>query len=136
MKALEVRKFLTDLNDVDFRYLNIQLSMARDARNLIQEFNLSKEKLDGINEDSSVESVRLSALALLKEKLVDLRSKDILSRKFSVISSPSVPSEPFSPKRAVILGATAFGSLFIGILAVFVRSAVRRAKAQRRSVAA
>ena len=44
MKALEVRKFLTDLNDVDFRYLNIQLSMARDARNLIQEFNLSKEK--------------------------------------------------------------------------------------------
>ena len=44
MKAIEVRKFLTDLNDVDFRYLNIQLSMARDARNLIQEFNLSKEK--------------------------------------------------------------------------------------------
>ena len=44
IKALEVRKFLTDLNDVDFRYLNIQLSMALDARNLIQEFNLSKEK--------------------------------------------------------------------------------------------
>jgi predicted transcriptional regulator len=44
MKAIEVRKFLTDLNDLDFRYLNIQLSMARDARNLIKEFNLSKEK--------------------------------------------------------------------------------------------
>jgi hypothetical protein len=44
MKAIEVRKFLTDLDDLDFRYLNIQLSMARDARNLIQEFNLSKEK--------------------------------------------------------------------------------------------
>jgi len=44
MKALEIRKFLTNLNDVDFRYINIQLSMARDARNLIQEFNLSKEK--------------------------------------------------------------------------------------------
>jgi hypothetical protein len=44
MKAIEVRKFLTDLDDLDFRYLNIQLSMARDARNLIAEFNLSKEK--------------------------------------------------------------------------------------------
>ena len=44
MKAIEVRKFLTDLDDLDFTYLNIQLSMARDARNLIAEFNLSKEK--------------------------------------------------------------------------------------------
>ena len=44
MKAIEVRKFLTELNDVDFHYLNIQLSMARDARSLIREFNLSKEK--------------------------------------------------------------------------------------------
>lgn len=45
MKAIEVRKFLTDLDDLDFRYLNIQLSMARDARNLIAEFNLPKEKV-------------------------------------------------------------------------------------------
>ena len=44
MKAIEIRRFLTDLDDLDFRYLNIQLSMARDARNLIAEFNLSKEK--------------------------------------------------------------------------------------------
>jgi transcriptional regulator with XRE-family HTH domain len=44
MKAIEIRKFLTNLNDVDFRYLNIQLSMARDARNLLQQFNLTKER--------------------------------------------------------------------------------------------
>ena len=41
MKAIEVRKFLTSLDDLDFRYLRIQLSMANDARNMISEFNLS-----------------------------------------------------------------------------------------------
>ena len=44
MKAIEIRTFLTGLNDLDFRYLNIQISMAKDARNLIETFNLSKER--------------------------------------------------------------------------------------------
>lgn len=44
MKALLIRRFLSQLSDLDYRYLTIQLSMAKDARTIIQEFNLSKEE--------------------------------------------------------------------------------------------
>jgi transcriptional regulator with XRE-family HTH domain len=44
MEAKEIRKFLGDLNDLDFRYLRIQISMANDARTLVRDFNLSKEQ--------------------------------------------------------------------------------------------
>jgi LPS O-antigen subunit length determinant protein (WzzB/FepE family) len=76
------------------------------------------------------------SFSILTDRLSELRAEDALARKFDVISTPSIPGAPFKPKRILILGATAFGSLFIGILAVFVRSAVRRARAQRQSVAA
>lgn len=39
-----VRQFLSKLSDIDFRYLRLQIQMANDARNLIKEFNLSKEE--------------------------------------------------------------------------------------------
>lgn len=44
MEAKEIRKFLGDLNDLDFRYLRIQISMANDARTLVKDFNLTKEQ--------------------------------------------------------------------------------------------
>ena len=44
MKTTEIRTFLGSLEDIDFRYLRIQISMANDARELIRNFNLSKEQ--------------------------------------------------------------------------------------------
>jgi hypothetical protein len=44
MESKKIRKFLSELEDIDFRYLRIQISMANDARNLIKEFNLTKEQ--------------------------------------------------------------------------------------------
>lgn len=44
MEAKEIRKFLGSLNDLDFRYLRIQISMANDARTLVKDFNLSREQ--------------------------------------------------------------------------------------------
>lgn len=43
-KSKEIRKFLTGLTDVEFRYLRIQISLANDARNMIDEFKLSRER--------------------------------------------------------------------------------------------
>ncbi len=40
----KVRDFLTELDDVGFRYMKIQVSMGTDARNMMEEFNLSKEQ--------------------------------------------------------------------------------------------
>jgi DNA-dependent RNA polymerase auxiliary subunit epsilon len=40
--ASQVRKFLSGLTDLDFHYLGIQIAMAKDARRLIETFNLSK----------------------------------------------------------------------------------------------
>lgn len=44
MDSKTIRKFLSSLEDIDFRYLRIQISMASDARNLIKEFNLTEGK--------------------------------------------------------------------------------------------
>jgi hypothetical protein len=44
MEAKEIRKFLGDLSDEDYHYTKVQLSMARDARNLITEFSLTEER--------------------------------------------------------------------------------------------
>jgi len=41
--APQVRKFLSGLTDLDFHYLGIQIAMAKDARCLIETFNVSKE---------------------------------------------------------------------------------------------
>jgi hypothetical protein len=41
--APQVRKFLSGLTDLDFHYLGIQIAMAKDARQLISTFNVSKE---------------------------------------------------------------------------------------------
>ena len=44
MEAKEIRKFLSALDDSDYHYVKIQMSMARDARNLINEFKLTEEQ--------------------------------------------------------------------------------------------
>ncbi len=44
MKTQEIRSFLADLADLDFRYLRIQISLANDARTLIKDFNLGREE--------------------------------------------------------------------------------------------
>lgn len=44
MKTQEIRSFLADLADLDFRYLRIQMSLANDARTLIKDFNLGREE--------------------------------------------------------------------------------------------
>lgn len=44
MEAKELRSFLKNLSNEDFRYLEIQMSLAKDARKMITTFNLSKER--------------------------------------------------------------------------------------------
>jgi hypothetical protein len=44
MKSNEVRQFLAKLDDIDFRYLRIQINVANDARNIVHEFKLTKER--------------------------------------------------------------------------------------------
>ena len=41
--APQVRKLLSGLTDLDFHYLGIQIAMAKDSRQLISTFNVSKE---------------------------------------------------------------------------------------------
>lgn len=55
LDAKKIRTFLSKLTDVEFRYLRIQESMANDARNLIQEFNLSKEQFCDLMEIKETE---------------------------------------------------------------------------------
>lgn len=102
---------------------------------LIPAFNYAEAQFVDWNASSVAAAGILSEYALLKSKIADQRARDTLSRMFTIISPPEPPSEPFKPNRAMILGATAFGSLFMGILAVFVRSAVRRARLRRQAAA-
>ena len=44
MKSKEIRAFLSDLSNEDYHYLKIQLSLAKDSRNLVLEFKLSEER--------------------------------------------------------------------------------------------
>ena len=44
MKPKEIRQFLKELSEADFRYLEIQMSIAKDGKNLISKFNISKER--------------------------------------------------------------------------------------------
>jgi len=37
MEAQQIRKFLANLSDLDYRYLRIQCSMANDARTLVHD---------------------------------------------------------------------------------------------------
>lgn len=101
-----------------------------------QDLVQSQRQVRALDEKIAGASDALRSFSVLTDRLSELKAEDTLARKFDVISTPSIPGEPFKPKRVLILGATAFGSLFIGIFAVFVRSAVRRAKAQRQTVAA
>ena len=59
MKALEIRKFLSTLSPADIRYLEIQLAMARDARKMIEEFKLSKERFCELLQISSKKEYEL-----------------------------------------------------------------------------
>lgn len=43
-KYKEVRTFLNGLSEPHYRYLEIQLAMATDARNVIERFNLTPEQ--------------------------------------------------------------------------------------------
>lgn len=91
-------------------------------------------RLDDLEDVFVADENLSSAYALLKNKLADQRSKDILCRKFTVVSTPGVPSEPSGPPRILILGGAAFGSLFTGIFAVFLRSVVRRWLARKQKL--
>lgn len=44
MKSKEVRQFLSGLSNADFRYLEIQMSLAKDSRGLIDKFKISQER--------------------------------------------------------------------------------------------
>ncbi len=44
MNSKGTRAFLSGLSDEDFRYLEIQMSLAKDSRNMINQFNLTKER--------------------------------------------------------------------------------------------
>ena len=98
---------------------------------LAQQFDSVWEKFWQLEKISIANTELLRAYTHLKDKLSDLKTKDALSRKFDVIADPVPPSEPFKPKRAVIIGATGVGSFCFGILVLFVREAVRREKIGR-----
>jgi transcriptional regulator with XRE-family HTH domain len=84
MKALLIRRFLSSLSDLDYRYLTIQLSMAKDARTIIQEFNLSKEEFCKLLEISPREYTKyinggfnydIRKMALMQAAYVKLKSE-------------------------------------------------------------
>lgn len=104
-------------------------------RILEQELHQSRRHLGELMDKTEVTPDVLRSFSVLPDRLSELKAEDALARKFDVISTPSIPEQPFKPKGDLILGATAFGSLFMGILAVFVRSAVRRARLRRQAAA-
>lgn len=104
-------------------------------RILEQELHQSQRHLGEQVGKTAVAPDVLRSFSVLPDRLSELKAADALARKFDVISTPSIPQQPFKPKSRLILGATAFGSLFTGILAVFVRSAVRRARLRRQAAA-
>lgn len=104
-------------------------------RILEQEWQQSQRHLGELMGKTEMTPEVLRRFSLLPDRLSVLRAEDALARKFDVISTPSIPQQPSKPKSKLILGATAFGSLFMGILAVFVRSAVGRARLRRQLAA-
>lgn len=44
MKPEKIRKFLGELNDLDFRFLRLQCQVANDARTLVFKFSISREE--------------------------------------------------------------------------------------------
>ena len=44
MQAKEIRSFLETLNGEDFRYMEIQISIAKDAKGLIKNYNLTDDE--------------------------------------------------------------------------------------------
>lgn len=104
-------------------------------RILEQELHQTQRHMDELMGKTEVTPDVLRSFSMLPDRLSELKAEDALARKFDVISTPSNPQRPFKPKSKLILGATAFGSLFTGILAVFMRSAVRRARLQRQTAA-
>jgi uncharacterized protein involved in exopolysaccharide biosynthesis len=117
-------KYITDAQ-IQISILEQELEPTR------RQLGEMREKLE---EAEQVDVLRIYSRLL--DKLSELKTQDALARKFDILSTPSIPGQPFAPKRGLILGATAFGSLFMGILTVFVRSAVRRAKARHQQAAA
>lgn len=84
MKSKEIRAFLSELNDTEFHYLNIQFSLARDSRNMVNEFNLTKERFCELMQiDITLYDAFLNGgfdydimkMALLKTAWVKLRSE-------------------------------------------------------------
>jgi len=43
MKKDKIRSFLSNLSDLDYRYLRLQCSLANDTRTLVKDFYLTKE---------------------------------------------------------------------------------------------
>lgn len=43
INSSKIQKFLSSLNDVEFRFIRLQINMASDDRQLIMDYNLSKE---------------------------------------------------------------------------------------------
>ena len=44
MEAKKIREFLGNLTDHEYRFIRIQISLANDARKIISDFNVSKER--------------------------------------------------------------------------------------------
>ena len=44
MKKDKIRSFLSNLSDLDYRYLRLQCSLANDARTLVKDFLLTREQ--------------------------------------------------------------------------------------------
>ena len=84
LKDKEIRTFLSELNDTEFHYLNIQFSLARDSRSMITEFNITKERFCELMKIEITEyqaflnggyNYDIMKMALLKTAWVLLRSE-------------------------------------------------------------
>lgn len=122
---------------------NISYSATLEQRwdNLKKELNDIDVLREKISAEQKVIDSDISQLELQLEKQLPVKRDALVQRlkvekarlarmnPLEIVSAPSSSVKPVKPKKTLTVAAVGTGGLFVGILAVFLREAVRRARA-------
>jgi uncharacterized protein involved in exopolysaccharide biosynthesis len=140
-------RYLDDISDVNFIQKDNIIEMTVDFEDPVKATELSNYILTELNEHMSGETKRVSKMnqqyleaqigttadPILKEKLYNLISKEILTQtmaeakenfSFKVIDPPKVPDRKVRPKRALMAVIALFVSSIFAVIVIFIKEAL------------
>lgn len=131
-KALEVlERLIKEKDDFSIEYYESQVQKLENELRSINEKILKKQK-DNNNPEYISLLDEAQQLKIKYETLVKLleqaRLESLKEKRSFVITSPSYPEKPSSPKRALIISAGALSGLLVGLFVALVAEAVARRK--------